>query len=219
MTLLGTSDVLGACRVRLGEVDQVLINGAIDQDLARLAYQRWRLTDAVEPKVAQDDGDPSPDGRDRGTDFPLVGKPAPDFELELLEGKPFRLANSKGSVVVLEFWATWCGPFLQAMPQVEKVTGELRDRGVRYVAVNLQETPKDVAAMLDRHKLDIDVALDKEGVVAGKYGADAIPHTVVIDRDGVVARVFVGSSPHLGDQLREALLPLLDARDAKAPTR
>ena len=81
-------------------------------------------------------------GGDPGTESPLVGKPAPDFALDLLGGKKFRLAEAKGKVVVLDFWATWCGPCLQAMPQVEKVAGEFRDQGVQLVAVNLQETPK-----------------------------------------------------------------------------
>jgi thiol-disulfide isomerase/thioredoxin len=216
-TLTGTSDVLGECRVRLEEVDQLLIGAVIEQEAARLVQRRWSLTDAPEPSVVQGDGDTPPTGRAPGTGSALVGKPAPDFELELLGGKTFHLAGSKGRVVVLDFWATWCGPCLQAMPQVERVAGEFRDRGVQLVAVNLQETPKEIAAMLERHKLELTVALDKDGVVAEKYGAHAIPQTVVIDRDGNVARLFVGGGPHLGDQLRDALQAALPDPDTKAP--
>jgi peroxiredoxin len=92
------------------------------------------------------------------------------------------------------------------MPQVEKVTGEFDQKDVQLVAVNLQETPQQIKAMLERHQLKIPrVALDKDGSIAEKYQANAIPQTVIIGRDGNVARLFVGGGPHLGDQLREAI--------------
>jgi thiol-disulfide isomerase/thioredoxin len=210
--LAGRSDVMGACRVRLDDLDRLLINDAIAREAAQLAYQQWRLQDAPEPKVAQGDGAASP-----GADSALVGKPAPDFQLELLDGTKFRLSESKGRVVVLDFWATWCGPCLQAMPQVDRVVREFHDRGVRLVAVNLQEAPREITAMLERHKLSPAVALDRDGVVAEKYGVTAIPQTVVIDRDGNVARLYVGGGPHLGDQLRDLIRDLLPDADSGGP--
>jgi peroxiredoxin len=218
-TLSGKSDVLGACRVWLGEVDQLLIGGAIEQEAAHLAYQQWKLHNAQEPKEADDDESGSPAGRPPGTGSALVGKPAPDFQLDLLEGKTFRLSESKGQVVVLDFWATWCGPCLQAMPQVDRVTREFRDRGVRLVAVNLQEAPKQIASMLERHKLSLTVALDRDGAVAEKYAANAIPQTVIVDRDGTIVRLFVGGGPRLGDQLRDALRTLLPGEEPKGAVK
>jgi peroxiredoxin len=199
----GASDVLGPCRAVLKTVDQLLIGQAIERDAAQLAYQQWKLQDAPEPKAFEESGTSA------GSQSPLVGKPAPEFALELLDGKSFRLSEQKGRVLVLDFWATWCGPCIQSMPEVERVTREFAAHGVRLVAVNLQESPKPIKAMLERQKLDLTVALDRDGSVAGKYGASAIPQTVVIDKDGNVARVFVGAGTHLADQLREALKAVL----------
>ena len=218
-TLTGKSDVLGPCQVDLKNVDQLLIGGGIEKAAAQLVYQQWKLKDAPEPREASGEDGQSPTGRPPGTESALVGKPAPDFELELLGGSKFRLAEHKGKVVILDFWATWCGPCLQAMPQVEKVADELRDRGVELFAVNLQEEPKQITAMLERHKLHPKVVLDRDGAVAEKYAANAIPQTVVITGDGTVARLFVGGGPHLGDQLREAIEAVLKEGGPPKTTR
>jgi thiol-disulfide isomerase/thioredoxin len=207
--LVGRSEVLGDCRVGLGDFDQLLIGDAIDQATAGLAYQQWKLQNAPEPKVAQGDAAGGAGGRSPGTESALVGKPAPDFELDLLDGARFRLAERKGRVLVLDFWATWCGPCMQAMPQVERVVDEFRDRGVELIAVNLQENPQQITTTLARQKLHPSVALDRDGAVAEKYGAHAIPQTVIIDKSGTVARLFVGGGPHLGEQLRDALNAVL----------
>src|SRR5262249_55077320 len=108
--LSGKSDVLGPCRVDLRNVDQLLINGGIDRAAALLAYQQWKLKDAPEPREAKDEDGQSASGRAPGTESALIGQPAPDFELDLLGGTRFRLAQHKGKVVILDFWATWCGP-------------------------------------------------------------------------------------------------------------
>ncbi len=212
-TLSGQSDVLGACRTELAQVDQLLIGREIEKAAASLAYHKWKLHHATEPKIAQDVDGQSPDGRAPGLDSPLVGKPAPDFELPLLggNGKKFHLADSKGHIVVLDFWATWCGPCLQTMPLVEKVIHEFADQGVQLVGVNLEEQAKQITSTMERHKLQLTVAMDQDGVVAGKYEANAIPQTVVIDRDGKIVRLFVGGGPQLAEQLRESLRELLDA--------
>ena len=207
--IVGRSDVLGSVRVKTGELEQLLIGGMVEKEAVQLAYQNFRLHHAVEPKSAtEEDGSA---GGAAGTEAPLVGKPAPDFTLDLMGGEKFHLADRKGSIVVLDFWATWCGPCIQAMPQIERATREFADRGVQLVAVNLQETPAKIRPMLERLKLTPTVALDRDGAIARLYGANAIPQTVVIDRDGKVARLFVGGGPKLGDQLREAIEALLPA--------
>ncbi len=217
-TLLGKSDVLGNTRVKLDEVDALLLGSAIEKAAGSLTYGPWKLHNATEPLIAMDEdaeGNPA-SGRTPGTESAMIGKPAPDFTLDLLgEGtKPFHLADAKGKIVILDFWATWCGPCIQAMPQVESVAEAFKDKGVQLIAVNLEEDAKTIKSMLERHKMKMTVALDRDGATAAKYQANAIPQTVIIDKEGNVARLFVGGGPKFGEQLKAAVEAVLDGKDA-----
>jgi thiol-disulfide isomerase/thioredoxin len=213
-TLSGKSEVLGTCRIELKEVDELLIGGAIEEAAAQLAYQKWKLQNAVEPKFVT--ADAAGAGRPSGTESALVGQPAPDFALDLLSGDRFRLTEQKGKIVVLDFWATWCGPCIQIMPEIERVVEMYKEQDVLLVAVNLQETPERIRSTLERLKLGPTVALDIDGVVADKYAATAIPQTVVVNRDGSVARLFVGGGPQYGEQLQQALEELVADEEVKS---
>ena len=191
-TLSGHSDLLGPCRVEIAGLDEVLFGDTIEQSAATLAFHQWKLTPAAEP-LANPDGE-GEEGESAGLESALVGKDAPDFQLDLIDGGKFKLAEQKGTVLILDFWASWCGPCMQVMPTVDKVAAEFADRGVKLVAINLQETPDQVKTALARLGLDMPVALDRDGRVAEKYGATAIPQTVIIDRQGKVARLFVGAA-------------------------
>src|SRR5262245_52997119 len=212
--LHGQSEVLGACRIGLDTVDQLLIGPTIDKSAATLVFHQWKLRPAPEPLPTPEDGaDPV---SSEGLESVLVGKAAPPIDLDLLDGKKFRLENYKNKVLVIDFWASWCGPCLQTMPQVEKVAAEFAEQGVTLVAINLEESPERVRATLERLKLEVTVALDRDGRVAERYGATSIPHPVIIDRDGKVARLFVGGSPRFDVTLRQALKSVLDSSQSKA---
>ncbi len=147
----------------------------------------------------------------------LLGKPAPPIELELLDGGRFDLASFKDkNVVILDFWATWCGPCVQAMPIIDRVAEKYKDQGVRLFAVNLQEGADEIRTFLEEAKLDVPVALDKEGSVAAAYMANAIPQTVLVGKDGTVQVVKVGLSPDLEDALSEEIEALLAGKNLAA---
>jgi thiol-disulfide isomerase/thioredoxin len=216
--IAGTSDVLGACRVELAKIDQLLLGGSIEQSAATLPFHVWKLHHAPEPKFVLAEAKAAAEERAAGTESPLVGQAAFPFKLDLLEGGTFDLAKHKGRVVVLDFWATWCGPCLRAMPTTDAVVREFADRKVKLVAVNLEERPDQVKATLARHKLNVTVALDTDGAISQRYSVTAIPQTVVINRDGKIARLFVGDSQRNADALRKALQELCPP-DAPSPDK
>jgi thiol-disulfide isomerase/thioredoxin len=213
----GQSDLLGACHVDLKAVDALLFGAGIDAAADELAYHDWRLHSATDPRFVTEDGKSAPSAT--GTESALVGKPAPEFELDMLDGKKFRLNEERGKIVVLDFWASWCGPCMQAMPQIHAVTDELKDQGVRLVAVNLQEDHKTAADTLERLGFAADVALDIDGAAAGKYQVTAIPQTVIVDREGKVARLFIGGGPTFADDLRKALQEVIAPPATDAPEK
>jgi thiol-disulfide isomerase/thioredoxin len=208
--LVGDSPLLGVCLVDLKTADAILFGAQIKESMAELAYHQWRLSHAPEPKVLDANSSEGEGGRMAGTSSPLVGTDAPDFKLKMLDGSIFQLQEHQGKIIVLDFWATWCGPCMQAMPQIDEAVAYFSPDDVMLVAVNLQETPEDIRSTLDRLKLNPAVALDIDGVAASRYQADAIPQTVVIDRDGKIQRLFVGGGPKLKEQLQTAIADLIE---------
>ena len=137
----------------------------------------------------------------------LEGQPASDFTLETLaDAKPVRLSDLKGRVVLLDFWATWCGPCRRWLPIVEKAHRDYAAKGLSVFAVNEREPESKVRAYLGQQKLDLPVLMDRGGTVGANYRATSIPLTVVVGRDGNVMRVMVGlhEAEDLEDVLREA---------------
>ena len=123
----------------------------------------------------------------------LVGKDAPDFTLNDLEGKAVTLAEDKGSVVVVDFWATWCGPCRESLPGLNKIYKEFQAKGLKVYAVDLEEAKEKVQPVALKLIPDLRVLLDEKSEVAKKFGVSGIPQTVVIGKDGKVKKVFVGS--------------------------
>ena len=141
---------------------------------------------------------------------PLLAKPAPSFKLELLDGGEFDLSQQKDkNIVILDFWATWCGPCRRVMPIMEEVANEYKDKGVILIAVNLRESPQAIRSFLQEQGLHPTVALDKDGAVGNVYKTKFIPQTVIIGKDGIVQAVHVGNLPNLKETLKKELDDLL----------
>lgn len=148
-----------------------------------------------------------------GGPHPLQGKEAPAFQAKLIGGDVLNLARHKGKeVVVLDFWATWCGPCVIAMPIIEEVVTELSDKGIVLYAVNVGEGEEEINEFLKEKEFDLAVALDPDGDISDKYRVTGIPQTVLIGKDGVIQKVHVGfrSEEQLKTELTEQLTKLAD---------
>lgn len=143
----------------------------------------------------------------------LLGKPAANFTLDLLDGGQFELANEKGkSIVILDFFATWCGPCRQIMPSLEALAEEYKDKNVKLIAVNLRETPAQIKSFLSDQGIHPTVVLDKNGMIANDYMVTGIPQTVIVGKDGTVQAVHVGAVPGLKGVMAKELDTLLSGK-------
>lgn len=154
-----------------------------------------------------------PSGPRRPPKDPLVGKPAPEVSLPLLGGGSMSLAEHKDKrVVVLDFWATWCGPCRMAMPVLNELAREYADREVAFYAINLEQPERQVQKFAEDMKLSLPIALDAKGEAQMRYRASSIPRTYIIGKDGLVKAVRAGYSPMMRKEMQRDLDALLEGR-------
>lgn len=139
---------------------------------------------------------------------PLLGSPAPEIELAATDGQTFKLSEHRGEIVVLDFWATWCGPCVMAMPKLQELHEGLHEQGVVVVGVNQGDSHEDVTALLAKKGVTFTQVLDTEAEASDRYGVVSLPTTVVIDQQGVIQMVHAGFTPGLDDTLRDAITRL-----------
>jgi len=130
-------------------------------------------------------GDPVPSRLERGAS-------APDFELRDLEGREVKLADLRGRVVLVNFWATWCKPCEDEMPAMERLYRSLEPEGFELLAVSVDEGQSEVRAFEQRLGITFPILLDPDQSVSELYQTTGFPESVLVDAQGRIIDRFVG---------------------------
>jgi cytochrome c biogenesis protein CcmG, thiol:disulfide interchange protein DsbE len=134
---------------------------------------------------------------------PVVGTPAPSFSLADLDGRPLRLADLRGRPVIVNFWASWCGPCVEEFPLLKRAEAEYADEGLAVIGIVYQDNSESARAFMQRMGASWPAAMDPGGKVAAAYGLFGAPQTYFIGRDGTLVGQSVGqfSAAQLDQQI------------------
>ena len=122
-----------------------------------------------------------------------VGKPAPDFQLQSLDGELVSLSDLRGKPVLINFWATWCVYCRDEMPYLQQIYEEWTGKGLVVLAINIGENPSTVEKFMQSYNLSLPVLLDTKEVTGRKYNVSPIPTTFFIDKDGIIQEKRIGA--------------------------
>jgi peroxiredoxin len=137
---------------------------------------------------------------------------APGFSLVTPEGTTIRLEQFRGRIVLLNFWTTWCPPCRVEMPSMERLHREFMSQGLVVLAVDIRESPKQVARFMKEFRLSFPPLLDTDGEVAARYRVQGIPTTVLIDRGGRIVGTVVGPREWSSPEAQAVIRSLLNRR-------
>ena len=125
----------------------------------------------------------------------MIGKQAPDFALKSSTGQNLRLSEYRGEVVMINFWATWCGPCRQEMPLLDDLYNRYERVGFQLLGVNIDDDSNRAMAMMRELGVNFPVLFDASKDVSKLYEVNAMPVTVILDREGNVRHVHQGYNP------------------------
>lgn len=138
-----------------------------------------------------------------------INVPAPDFTLESRSGENLRLEDHRGEVVMLNFWASWCGPCRQEMPLMDELYSQYKDLGFTILAVNVDENRDEALRFLDKVPVNYPILYDPESSVSELYEVQAMPTTVMIDRNGNARYLHYGYQPGYEDEYEQQIRELV----------
>jgi peroxiredoxin len=144
---------------------------------------------------------------------PRVGFRAPGFSGSTLDGRSLSLADYRGKVVMINFWATWCIPCRVEMPSMENLYEKYGERGFEILAVSGGESRSVVQPFIENLKLSFPILLDEQFEVHEKYEVSAIPSTYLVDKSGVITHRFFGAVDWNDDQSSELIGKLMKAKE------
>jgi cytochrome c biogenesis protein CcmG/thiol:disulfide interchange protein DsbE len=134
--------------------------------------------------------------RFRGSTSPLEGRPAPDAEFAVAAngdaGSRMHVSGLKGHPVVLDFWATWCGPCTLQAPILDRIAKRYEKQGLVVLGVNVDDTPAMARSHAEKQRLSYPIVMDLARHASRKYNVDKLPSLVVIDREGRVVKYMTG---------------------------
>jgi cytochrome c biogenesis protein CcmG/thiol:disulfide interchange protein DsbE len=138
----------------------------------------------------------------------LIGSPAPEFALSDLNGNPIRLADLRGRPVIVNFWASWCGPCVEEFPLLQRALEQHRADGLAVIGIVVQDRSEAARAFMSRMGAGWPAVMDPDGSLADSYDLYAPPESFFVDRNGLIASRQVGqlSQADLSRQL-SAILP------------
>jgi cytochrome c biogenesis protein CcmG, thiol:disulfide interchange protein DsbE len=141
---------------------------------------------------------------------PWNGGPTPELELQDLAGKEHRLADYRGSVVLVNFWATWCVPCREEMPSIDRLRSSLKGKPFEVLAVNLAEPLSRIEKFVAAMPLGFPLLRDRDGTVSKAWKAKLLPASFLIGRDGRIRYVAYGELDWSSDAVRARVAELLD---------
>jgi len=139
----------------------------------------------------------------------LEGQVAPDFALKSSTGENLRLSEYRGDVVMINFWATWCGPCRQEMPLLDELYTRYERVGFSLLGVNIDDDSRRAMQMIEELGVSFPVLFDARKEVSELYEVEAMPVTVLVDREGNVRYVHHGYKPGYEDKYLDQIRSLL----------
>lgn len=139
----------------------------------------------------------------------MIGQPARDFALKSSTGENLRLSEYRGDVVMINFWATWCGPCRQEMPLLDDLYSRYQRVGFTLLGVNIDDDSRRAMKMIEELGVSFPVLFDSSKEVSKLYEVEAMPVTVLVDRAGIVRHIHHGYKPGYEDKYLTEIRALL----------